>query len=88
MCSLFVDSGLFTQREYRITALTKGSDGRTYKSSKAHSLNMDHELRHTHTHTHTHTHRQTDTHTQTHTHTHTHTDTHTPIHTHTHNSGT
>lgn len=43
-----MDSGLITQGEYRITTLTKGSEGRIYTSPKAHNLNADHELRHTH----------------------------------------
>ena len=43
-----------SERQYRITALTKGSDGRTYMSPTGYSLKVDHEMRHTHTHTHTH----------------------------------
>jgi len=49
VCSLFVGSGSITQREYRISALTKGSDGRICTSPKGYSLNVYHEMRHTHT---------------------------------------
>ena len=49
MCSLFVDSGLITERKYIITALTKGSDGRTFTSLEGSSLKVNHEMQHTQT---------------------------------------